>query len=81
MSDQEHVAKTLETNNAGLAFYEKAFAERDLQYVPSVANFILVKVGDGDAVFPSEVGKGSDCSCHARLQNTKLGADLYWDRG
>lgn len=58
MSDQEHVAKTLETNNAGLAFYEKAFAERDLQYVPSVANFILVKVGDGDAVFQAMLEKG-----------------------
>ena len=58
ISDKEHVAKTLETNNAGLAFYEKAFADRGLEYVPSVANFILVKVGDGDAVFQAMLEKG-----------------------
>ena len=58
MADTEHVAKTLETNNTGLRFYEKAFAERGLQFVPSVANFILVKVGDGDDLFQKMLGKG-----------------------
>ncbi len=58
MNDKQHVAKTLETNNAGLAFYEKAFAERGLEYVPSVANFVLVKVGDGDALFQAMLEKG-----------------------
>ncbi len=56
--DQDHVTKTLQTNNEGLAFYEKAFAERDLEYVPSFANFILVRVGDGDAVFQAMLEKG-----------------------
>ena len=32
---------------------EKSFADMDLEYVPSQANFVLVKVGDGDAVFQS----------------------------
>lgn len=58
MADKEHVAKTLETNSAGLAFYEKAFAERGLEFVPSAANFILVKVGDGDALFQKMLQKG-----------------------
>lgn len=58
MADTEHVAKTLETNNTGLRFYEKAFAERGLQFVPSVANFILVKVGDGDDLFQKMLEKG-----------------------
>lgn len=58
MNDAGHVAKTLETNNAGLAFYEEAFARRGLEYVPSVANFILVKVGDGDALFQKMLHKG-----------------------
>lgn len=58
MNDQEHVAKTLETNNTGLAFYEKAFTERGLEFVPSVANFILVKVGDGDELFQKMLKQG-----------------------
>ena len=58
MTDEKHVAQTLEMNNAGLALYEKAFADRGLDYVPSVANFILVKVGDGDAVFQAMLKKG-----------------------
>ena len=58
MNDEAHVAKTLETNNEGLVFYEHAFAKRELEYVPSVANFILVKVGDGDAVFQKMLGQG-----------------------
>lgn len=58
MKDEVHVTQTMQTNNDGLAFYENAFADRDLEYVPSVANFILVKVGDGDAVFKNMLEKG-----------------------
>jgi len=58
MADTGHVANTLQVNNDGLAFYEKAFIERGLEYVPSVANFILVKVGDGDALFQGMLEKG-----------------------
>ncbi len=58
MNDCDHVRQTLETNTAGLAYYEKAFAERGLEYVPSVANFILVKVGDGDVLFQKMLEKG-----------------------
>lgn len=58
MNDSEHVAKTMETNRTGLAFYEQAFAARDLEYVPSAANFVLVKVGDGDDLFAKMLSKG-----------------------
>lgn len=58
MNDSEHVAKTMETNRTGLAFYEQAFAARDLEYVPSAANFVLVKVGDGDDLFAKMLRKG-----------------------
>ncbi len=51
LADTEHVANTVSNNNEGLAFYEAAFQQRGLNYVPSVANFILVEVGDGDKVF------------------------------
>ncbi len=58
MNDSEHVAKTMETNRTGLAFYEQAFMARDLEYVPSAANFVLVKVGDGDDLFAKMLSKG-----------------------
>ena len=58
MNDSEHVAKTMETNRTGLAFYEQAFMARDLEYVPSAANFVLVKVGDGDDLFAKMLRKG-----------------------
>ncbi|MBT8038028.1 MAG: histidinol-phosphate transaminase [Verrucomicrobiae bacterium] len=58
MNDGDHVQQTLDTNNTGLAYYEKAFAARGLEYVPSVANFILVKVGDGDVLFQKMLEQG-----------------------
>lgn len=58
LADDEHVARTREVNAKGLAFYEQAFAERGLEYVPSVANFVLVKVGDGDQVFDRMLKQG-----------------------
>ncbi|HEY8991032.1 MAG TPA: histidinol-phosphate transaminase [Luteolibacter sp.] len=58
LTDDEHVNKTREVNRAGLAFYEAAFRERGLEFVPSVANFILVNVGDGDRVFRDMLKEG-----------------------
>lgn len=58
LEDAEHVAKTKAINKEGLAFYESAFRERGLEFVPSVANFILVKVGDGDRVFREMLKQG-----------------------
>ena len=37
---------------------KSSFKELGLEYVPSVANFVLVKVGDGDAVFAALMKKG-----------------------
>ncbi len=56
--DDEHVARTVKTNKSGLEFYHEAFRKRGLRYVPSVANFVLVEVGDGDAVFEQMLQKG-----------------------
>ena len=56
--DDEHQQKTREMNKEGLAFYEAAFQEMGLEYVPSVANFIIAKVGDGDKVFEEMMKRG-----------------------
>lgn len=47
LDDAEFVTRTRETNAAGLRQLQAAFTARGLEWVPSVANFILVKVGDG----------------------------------
>ncbi|HMJ89859.1 MAG TPA: histidinol-phosphate transaminase, partial [Candidatus Acidoferrum sp.] len=51
LDDEEHVQRTRTNNLAQLKFYEVTFRELGLEFVPSVANFILVKVGDGQRVF------------------------------
>ena len=51
LADEEHIRKTRENNSAGLCFFEKACADLKLPVIPSAANFILVKVGDGQGVF------------------------------
>ncbi len=58
LEDTAHVEKTIALNDEGLAFYEAAFKERGMNYVPSVANFILVEVGDGDHVFAEMLKQG-----------------------
>ncbi len=58
LADEEHLRRTKAVNAEGLAFYEAAFRERGLEFVPSVANFVLVNVGDGDRVFREMLQQG-----------------------
>ena len=58
IADDDHVSKTVTNNAAGLEFFHQAFAERRLRFVPSVANFVLVEVGDGDQVFSEMLKQG-----------------------
>ena len=58
LQDDEHQEKTKQITDEGRALFEKTFAEMGLEYVPSFANFVMVKVGDGDALFKSMLKKG-----------------------
>ncbi len=58
LADADHIAKTRAVNRIGMAFYEKEFAARGLEFVPSFANFLLVKVGDGDRIFREMLKQG-----------------------
>ena len=58
LMDQEHQDRTKAMTDEGRAYLESSFAEIGLEYVPSQANFVLVKVGDGDAVFAAMLKKG-----------------------
>jgi histidinol-phosphate aminotransferase len=58
LTDTAHAAATRTLNREGMNFYEKAFTERGLEFVPSHANFLLVKTGTGDAVFRDMLKQG-----------------------
>ena len=51
LDDFEHLQRTRRNNAIGLKFFERALPDLHLKFVPSAANFLLVKVGDGQRVF------------------------------
>ena len=58
IADDEHMRQTRELTDEGRDYLQGAFAAMGLEFVPSHANFVLVKVGDGDAVFKSLLETG-----------------------
>ena len=53
LDDEDHLMRTRENNAAGLHFFSEHLRGLKLEFAPSAANFILVKVGDGQKVFES----------------------------
>jgi len=58
LADLDHMDKTRRLTHEGREFFQTSFAQMGLEFVPSFANFVLVKVGDGDAVFQALLKKG-----------------------
>lgn len=58
LGDREFAARCARENRAGLAQLEAGCRELGLEFVPSVANFMLVKVGDGARVFDALQRRG-----------------------
>jgi len=56
LDDTAHAEKTRRLTSRGLKLYSHAFRKLGLEFVPSSANFVLVRVGDGQRVF-SELQK------------------------
>ena len=56
--DDEHQNKTKQITDEGRAYLQAEFAAMGLEFVPSFANFVLVKVGDGNEVFRKMMDKG-----------------------
>ncbi len=58
LQDEEHMRKTRELTHEGREYFQAEFAAMGLEFVPSFANFVLVRVGDGDNVFQTLLQKG-----------------------
>ena len=58
LEDLEHMARTRENNFAQKKFLENALTAMGLEFVPSYANFILVRVGEGEKVFEKLQAQG-----------------------
>ena len=58
LDDAEHISRTRRNNFAGLEFFEQAFRSLKLEFIPSAANFILVRVGDGRKIFEAVQKQG-----------------------
>jgi histidinol-phosphate aminotransferase len=58
LDDEEHVERSRRTNREGMRFLEVGFTRLGLAYVPSQANFILVRVGDGEQVYEKLLRQG-----------------------
>ncbi len=58
LDDDEHVRRTLAANREGMAYLVAAFRRLGLEHVPSAANFVLVRVGDGGRVYQALLRRG-----------------------
>ena len=58
LDDDKHLASTRSTNAEGLNFFEAVCVEQGIEFVPSYANFVMVRVGDGQAVFEAMQRQG-----------------------
>lgn len=58
LDDVEFTTKCVGANRAGLAQLEQGFRRQGLECVPSVANFIMVRVGDGVKLFETLQRRG-----------------------
>ena len=68
MDDRAHIARTLQVNAEGMDYLEGEFARLKLPFVPSHANFFLVEVGDGRAVYDKLMRKGVIVRADERLR-------------
>jgi histidinol-phosphate aminotransferase len=51
LDDVKHVERTRKVNARGLRFFARVFRKLGLEFIRSSANFVLVRVGEGQAVF------------------------------
>lgn len=58
LADIDHMNRTRELTHEGRNYLQAEFMAMGLEFVPSVANFVLVRVGHGDQVFQTLLRRG-----------------------
>jgi histidinol-phosphate aminotransferase len=58
MEDTEHLKAVLAENKKGKLYLYSEFEKLGLKYIPTQANFVMVKVGDGEKVFNDLLKEG-----------------------
>jgi histidinol-phosphate aminotransferase len=58
LQDEEHQDRTRAVTREGKHYLEALFTRLGLEFIPTYANFILVRVGDGDALFHHAMKQG-----------------------
>jgi len=58
LADRDHVARTRAMVRDGLRQLESWLETRGVPYIPSVANFVMVKTGEGRKMFTQLMGEG-----------------------
>ncbi len=56
--DTDHRERSLQANAEGMAQLTAAFADMGLEHIPSVGNFVCVKVGDGAGIYEKLLRQG-----------------------
>jgi histidinol-phosphate aminotransferase len=51
LDDEAHLRETKRVTDEGRAYLQEQFTEMQIPFVPTAANFLMVNVGDGCAVF------------------------------
>jgi histidinol-phosphate aminotransferase len=58
LEDDEHLRETKRVIDEGRAYLHEQFAKMKIPFVPGTANFVMVNVGDGHAVFDKLLRQG-----------------------
>ncbi|HTG43070.1 MAG TPA: histidinol-phosphate transaminase [Verrucomicrobiae bacterium] len=58
LDDEEHLVRTRQNNLKGLRFFTEELQKLNIEFLPSAANFVLVRVGRGPQVFESMQRQG-----------------------
>jgi len=58
LADEQHIQQTRRVNQQGLGYLCEALTQRGIEWVPSFANFLLIKCGHGDDVFKNMLKQG-----------------------
>jgi histidinol-phosphate aminotransferase len=58
LADRQHVRRSLENNRQGLEYLTRELTALKIDYVPSYANFLLIRVGKGEEVFNNLLRRG-----------------------